>query len=172
MAMTSENLSTERSQDYDKYRKKFSYLIICKDCQRSFDVKKDKSEDTRCRSCASENVIIKGKSIFRYYCPSCEKHFISEEEHDVCKKCGTHYLHMMRIKDLTDSDRFEIQKAKLKQMLQFHKKEGIKIEKIKTKIIKQVNRLNTTKFKQKDKPVNKAAKRFSFSRNKEEMPTY
>ncbi|HLD85615.1 MAG TPA: hypothetical protein VI968_03600 [archaeon] len=172
--MITENSTSERSQDYEKYRKKFSFLVICKDCTRSFDSNKKEGEETHCKFCASENIIVKGRNIFRYYCPACEKSYLSEEERDVCVKCGVHYLHMMRISDMSKSDRLEIQKAKIRKAFEFTKKPKNSArlsmaERIRN-FAEQRKNIKTAKNVMKVKKPSRW--QFTLRQNKEEMPTY
>src|SRR3989338_7185078 len=78
----------------------FDYLYLCRTCVRSFD---SKTELDKCKFCG--NAIIELKSvrrgragwkagfkntkIFRYFCPICEKNFISKEKFSVCNGCRT-----------------------------------------------------------------------------------
>src|SRR3989344_3674690 len=53
------NYTPEHSQDYEEYRKKFKYLVICKSCIRSADCK---DIPDACRFCGSQNIIVKDRS--------------------------------------------------------------------------------------------------------------
>lgn len=178
--MITENSTSERSQEYEKYRKKFSFLVICRDCTRSFDSSKKEGEETQCKFCASENIIVKGRHIFRYYCPACEKSYLSEEERDVCMKCGVHYLHMMSISDMSKSDRLEIQKAKIRKAFQFARKPKNNMKmtnNIKTNLIKKMkifseHRKNDNVIKNTARVKKRVRWQFTLRQNKEEMPTY
>ncbi|MBI4163068.1 MAG: hypothetical protein HY513_05270 [Candidatus Aenigmarchaeota archaeon] len=185
-----ENNQTERNQDYEQYRKKFHHLIICRDCTRSFDAKEEKkvfgrtegAPVTLCKFCGSDNIVIKGRHVFKYYCPACEKSYISEEQQTKCKVCGMQYLHMRRLNDLSKSDRLEVRKAKLKQLFK-----GLKMGKRHDKIGEknqdktgpkpEKESRNPSRWQIKkitDRKKKKQKKTFSLrSRRKdEELPTY
>ena len=171
-----ENNQSERNNDYEHYRKKFNRLITCKDCTRSFDAKEGENKNDAkdvslcCKFCGSGNIIIKGRHIFKYYCPACEKSYISEEKQTKCKTCSTEYLHMRRISDLSKDDRLEIRKEKLKQLF---KKIKNKKSQGQANIHPKRKPLSFPSFSSKKK---KAVKKRSISlrsrRKEEELPTY
>ncbi|GEM_PF-2712786 len=172
-----ENNQSERNQEYEQYRKKFNRLIICRDCTRSFDAKEDgrigSESVTLCKFCNSNNIIIKGRHIFKYYCPTCEKSYISEEKQTKCKNCNTEYLHMRRITDLSKDDRLEVRKEKIRQMLE--KLRSSRKKKGQTNVRPQRRPLSFPLFSSKEKKAAKKKKKpisFHSRRKKEEMPTY
>ena len=54
-----EDNQSERSFEYEDYRKKFAYLVVCKDCVRSYD---SKNIPETCRHCNSANILVKDKT--------------------------------------------------------------------------------------------------------------
>ncbi len=179
-----ENNQTERNQDYEQYRKKFNRLIICRDCTRSFDTKEDEKVFGRtegasvilCKFCGSDNIIIKGRHIFKYYCPACEKSYISEEKQTKCKVCQTEYLHMRRISDLSKSDRLEVRKARLKKLFK-----NLKGRKKGQTAVRPNRSIRFPSFPSKrkkdgenayDRKKKKKSISFRSRRKEEEMPTY
>jgi ribosomal protein L37AE/L43A len=85
-------------RELDRFRQKFNFLYLCKACARSFD---SMNPVGKCKFCSAEgpeilDMKVPGKTIYRYYCPKCEKNRISESIVEACIKCGSKFVHVYR----------------------------------------------------------------------------
>ncbi len=158
---------------FDKFRDdRYSFLYLCKNCARTFD---SKIYVDACKFCG-HNVVelrsIKKKKTFplnrenrlyRYYCPLCEKNFITSEKLTVCSTCRIDYMHVYTWDSLRKRDRLYI---KLSKALKLNLTSGRQANAQRDEIVKKINQI--------PEPVK--TKRISmlsrFFGNKEELPSY
>ena len=96
--MLYDNIPADSLRNLDKFREKFNFLYMCKSCARSFDSMEPVSA---CKFCSSEgpeilDMKVRGKLMYRYYCPRCEKNRITESLVEKCASCGSRFIHLYK----------------------------------------------------------------------------
>ncbi len=157
-----DNLPVSSLDNFHKFREStYNFLYLCKACARTFD--SEKSMET-CKFCGNPVTELRSvkrnrealkdgfrKNIrYRYYCPTCEKNFVTTEKLALCNTCRTDYLHVYTWDLLRKRDRLYIKLNKaLKTVFEN------KANKAQTKIT-----------------IKRPVFSVNFSRPKEEVPTF
>jgi len=112
---------------FDKFRDdRYDFLFLCRGCQRAFDSKGHVENCKFCGDKVTEIRSVKRKKpfplnrenrLYRYYCPLCEKNFLTSEKLTVCNSCKTDYMHVYTWDMLRKRDRLYIKLNKALKMV-------------------------------------------------------
>ena len=107
-------------ENYHKFREShYNFLYLCRSCARSFD---SKQAVEVCKFCDNSVIELRSlrrmqsgwrqgfrkKVMYRYYCPTCEKNFMTTEHMAFCNRCRTDYLHVYTWDKLRNRDKLFI----------------------------------------------------------------
>ncbi|MDI6720951.1 MAG: hypothetical protein QMD85_01070 [Candidatus Aenigmarchaeota archaeon] len=93
-----DKLPLSSMKEFDSFRERFNFLYLCRSCARSFDSTEPRSD---CKFCSSEglevlDMKVRGKVMYRYFCPSCEKNRLTKEHVGSCAGCGSRFIHLYK----------------------------------------------------------------------------
>ncbi|MBI3190519.1 hypothetical protein HYZ41_02335 [archaeon] len=161
----SDHLPSSIMENFHEFREsRYNFLYMCRSCSRSFD---SRIALDNCKFCNGSIIELRSvkrgkrnvrslvkKPIYRYYCPTCEKNFMTTESIPMCNVCRTDYLHVYTWDTLRRRDKIYIKLNKSLKNVFGREKEARMKPVVKIPSLSMIPSLN-----------------IRFSRNDEELPT-